>query len=82
MANLSSAKKMVRVNKRRTKRNQVWRNKLKETVKSFRTKVESGKKIKESEVKLLHKVIDKSAKRNVIHPNKAARLKSRLTSSK
>jgi small subunit ribosomal protein S20 len=79
MANLSAAKKMIRVNKRRTKNNKVWRNKVKTIVKKFRDKSKNNETATQDEVKELYKVLDKAAKKHVIHQNKANRLKSSLT---
>lgn len=78
MANLRNAKKMIRVTQRRTKRNQTWKNKVKENVKNLRAKISSGSKVTQEEVSKLYKVVDKAAKNGIIHKNKAARLKSRI----
>lgn len=64
-----SAKKSLRVAKRRTKENRLQKNALE-------------KALKTASPKTLPKVIsliDKAAKTGIIHKNKAGRLKSRLT---
>lgn len=69
---IKSAKKKLKVDKRRTKTNRVYRNKLKEALKEAREK-----KTKKS-LKLAYTALDQAAKKKVIHKNKAARTKSRL----
>lgn len=66
------AKKKLRKDVRREKKNLDLSNKFKKTLKKSR-KSPTLKKLSEAS-----KVIDKAAKKNVIHKNKAARLKSRL----
>lgn len=78
MANLKAAKKMIRGTKIRTKRNQVWRNRIKDITKEIRTSTETGKKVSPEQLSKLYKTVDKAAKKNVIHKNKAARIKSEL----
>ena len=49
-------------------------------MKKTRKLVETGeKKVAEQQLQNVYKALDKAAKRNVIHPNKAARMKSQLT---
>lgn len=66
------AKKKLRKDIRREKKNSVLKSKFKKTVKSTK-KSPTVKKLSEAT-----KIIDKAAKKNIIHKNKAARLKSRL----
>lgn len=80
MANLKNAKKAIKVIARKTKRNQLWRNKVKEIVKNTRELISKGKD-KDVDTKKVYKILDKAAKNRVIHPNKASRLKSKLTKS-
>ena len=76
---IQSAKKRMRQNARRHERNQVRRDARKQTLKKMRRAITSGdKSTAESLMPQLMKVADKAAKHNVIHANKAARLKSRL----
>lgn len=64
-----SARKALRVSGRRTDENRQVKQKIRQTLKNA-----SEKNIAE-----VFSVLDKAAKRDVIHPNKAARLKSRLS---
>lgn len=70
---IARAAKKLRHDRRRTKQVTTTKDALRKLVKSFR---------KSPTKKSLDKVfqaLDKSAKRNIIHPNKASRLKSRLS---
>lgn len=78
MANLKAAKKMIRGTKIRTKRNQVWRNRIKDITKEIKSSAETEKKVSKDQLAKLYKTVDKAAKKNVIHKNKAARIKSEL----
>lgn len=80
MPNTSASKKSLRQNERRRARNAKKKKKLKDTIKSFEKTVESGEIEKASDMfSEVQKIIDKAAKTNIIHENKAARTKSRLT---
>lgn len=74
-----SAKKALRQNVTRAKRNVVRKETYKKEVKEFR-KLLGAKKIDalEAKLKTVFKALDKAAKTNVIKKNKASRLKSRL----
>ncbi|HOU75512.1 MAG TPA: 30S ribosomal protein S20 [Candidatus Dojkabacteria bacterium] len=78
MANLKAAKKMVRGTKIRAKRNQIWRNRVKDVVKEVKVLSDTGKKVSPEKLSKLYKTVDKATKKNVLHPNKAARIKSRI----
>ncbi len=83
MANTKSAKKRIRQTKKRTLVNERYREGIKKLKKQIRRAVEkkeSEKKIKEL-LQEFYSIVDKAAKRHVIHKNKAARLKSRITKS-
>lgn len=69
---IKSAKKALRQSESRRKRNQIWKEKLKEAVK----KAVSEKSM--AALSQAYKIIDKSAKRDLIKKNKASRMKSRL----
>lgn len=70
---IKSAKKKLRQDKKREQLN----SKIKL---SFRNAVKDAEKNKTFEkVKLATKLIDKASKKGIIHKNKAARLKSRLS---
>jgi len=68
-----SAKKALRQNIRRRARNLAQAKTLKETIKKFK-KAPSAELLSQ-----VYKKLDKAAKTNVIHKNRAARLKSRLS---
>jgi len=72
----SSAKKALRQQKRRARENKRTRRRYKEAIKKFLQK--PGEKT----LSLAYSLIDRAAKKNVIHPNKAKRLKSRLAKIK
>lgn len=76
MANIKSAKKRVRQADARRLHNKYYHKTARNAVKALRNTSE-----KEAAVKLLPKVssmLDKLAKRNIIHKNKVANLKSSL----
>jgi small subunit ribosomal protein S20 len=82
MAILKSAKKALRQNQTRQKRNLIYKRKIKNLVKEARVlilnkNIEEAKKI----LPQIYKTLDKAAKKGLIKKNKAARLKSRLTKS-
>ncbi len=72
----SSAKKALKQEKRRAKENKRTRRQYKEAIKSFL------KKPGEKTLSLAYSLIDRAAKKNVIHANKAKRLKSKLAKIK
>lgn len=67
-----SAKKKVRQDVRRKKVNSLIRNQYRLALKKAR------QTLKKADLILAEKRLDRAAKKGVIHPNKAARLKSRL----
>ncbi len=69
---IKSAKKKLRKDKKRTAQNQERKNKLKEVIKKA-TKNPGEKIIREAV-----SIVDKAIKRNILHKNKASRIKSRL----
>lgn len=70
MPNLASAKKRLRQNTKKALRNQIAKTRIKTETK----KVLAG----ESELGTAQSVIDRAAAKGIIHPNTAARKKSRL----
>jgi small subunit ribosomal protein S20 len=75
-----SAKKAVRQNSKRRSRNLVYIKKMKSLIKEIRElglakKTEEAKKL----LPQVYKILDKSAKENIIKKNTASRKKSRLT---
>lgn len=78
MANTQSAKKYLRQNTKRRKINDAKRRTLKETIKAALTAIQAKDGNVSETVQLAQKAIGKAAQTRVIHPNKAARLTSRL----
>ncbi len=79
MANLPSSKKAARQTKKRTSRNEKARSKINSLVKKTLKLVSLGEeKLAKQQLKSTYKAIDKAAKKNIVHPNKAARMKSSL----
>jgi len=79
MPNLKSSIKAMRVSRRRNVINTRVKDKYKDELKTFRKLVAEGKK--DEAQKAISKVasaLDKAVKKNVIHKNKASRLKSRM----
>ena len=74
MANTRSTKKNIRVSRRRAVKNLFWKKKVHDLVKKARRE-----KLTADLTKSLQSTLDKAAKKGIIHKNKAARLKSRLT---
>ena len=79
MANTKSAEKRMRQSAERRERNRADRSTMRTAVKRVRGALASGD-IAAAETALASavQVIDKSAKKRVVHPNTAARTKSRL----
>jgi len=78
MANTKSAIKRNRQTEKRTERNRAEKSRIKVIRKKTLAAIEAGKK--DEAVKLSSEyasVLDKAAKRNLIHSNKAANLKSK-----
>jgi len=81
MANTSSAKRAIRVAKRKRKINVVKIEAYKKAKKTVLDLLQAGKaKEAEKELPKAYKLIDKAAKDNTIHKKTAARYKSRLSS--
>lgn len=78
MANHPSAAKRARQTTKRRARNRAGRSELRTAVKKFRTGVEESPEAAASTLSQMQSTIDRSRKRNLIHRNKANRLKSRL----
>jgi small subunit ribosomal protein S20 len=70
MPNLASAKKRLRQTEKKTLRNQIAKTRIKTETK----KVLAG----EAELGAVQSVIDRASAKGIIHPNAAARRKSRL----
>ncbi len=79
MANRRAAVKRQRVDAKRTARNSRIKKEIKKNIKAFMALI-TAKKTDEAKKSLskVSSLLDKAAKKNVIHANKAARDKSRL----
>lgn len=78
MANHKSSIKRIRQTATRTERNRAEKSRMKTSRKKALAAIEAGNK--DAAVKAASdfaSVVDKAAKRNLIHPNKAANLKSK-----
>lgn len=80
MPNLPTSIKDLRQNKRRKVHNDRLRKRMKKAIKRQNSLVEEGKKEDaEKNIRNVYKILDKTAKKNVIKEGKADRIKSRLT---
>ncbi len=78
MANHKSAIKRNRQTVKRTERNRAEKSRIKTVRKKTLAAIESGNKDDAAQAATaLASVVDKAAKRNLIHPNKAANIKSK-----
>ena len=79
MAHTNSAEKRNRQAQKRTLRNRVAKAELRTILKRTMKAIESGDGAKaRTEFRLATRSLDKCAKRRAIHPNEAARRKSRI----
>ena len=80
MPNIKSAKKRVLTSAKKKENNNVVEQRTKTSVKKFVKEVEAGNKKKAQEnLNVAIKNIDKATSSGLMHKNKAARQKSRLT---
>ena len=77
MANHKSALKRIRSNETKRQRNRFQHKTTRNAIRDF--KALEKKKDAETKLPLVVSMIDKLAKNNIIHANKAANLKSKLT---
>tara|TARA_B100000902_G_scaffold379108_1_gene413086 strand:+ start:57 stop:317 length:261 start_codon:yes stop_codon:yes gene_type:complete len=75
MANHKSTKKRIRSNKTKNEGNKYLHKTVRNAIKSV---IQDSSKDNKKEVPNIISMIDKLEKRNVIHKNKAGRLKSKL----
>ncbi len=79
MANLKSSKKDIRRTAKRTEARKPFKRNALMSVKKIVKLVEAGKQTEAVDMLAnTYKAIDKAAKKNIFHPNKAARMKSRV----
>jgi small subunit ribosomal protein S20 len=77
MANHKSAEKRIRANDSKRLRNRYYTKTARTAIKDLRT--ETDKKKAQGELPKITSMLDKLAKKNIIHKNKAANIKSKLT---
>ena len=81
MANIKSAKKRIRQNEKRRIHNRIYRSAARTYVRKARKLIIEGKFVEAEEVvRQASKVLDKAARKNIIHPRNASRRKGRLMS--
>lgn len=79
MANIKSAIKNIRKSERKRELNKVYRSRARTLIRRTRHLIQAGDLNEAQETaKLAAKALDKAARGHVIHPNNAARRKSRL----
>lgn len=79
MPQRKAAQKALRQSQKKRTRNLRVKKEIKSALKDFRkTLNEEGSENKEKNLCKVYKVLDKAASKKIIHPNKAARKKSRL----
>ncbi len=76
MANHQSALKRIRQNEKRRVHNRYYARSMRNALKDFRALTD--KKAAEEKFSKLASMIDKLVKKNIIHKNKAANLKSKM----
>lgn len=81
MANIQSAKKRIRQTAKRTAHNRRYTSAANTYIKKARRLIEAGE-LDEAETvaQKAYSVLDKAARRRILHPRNAARRKSRLMS--
>ncbi len=77
MPNIKSAKKQMKQAVKKQQMNNIYEKKVKDIMNKAEKKVKVTNKAKM--ISEAYKEIDKAATKDVIHPNRAARLKSRVT---
>lgn len=79
MPNIASARKRLRQSLKRRERNRAVKHELKTEIRKVRETAAAGKVAEaEAEFRLAAAKIDRAAGKRIIHPNRAARLKSRM----
>ena len=79
MPQRKSAKKELKKTLKRKKRNLAVKSQIKKVVKKFKQALkENNTNLIAENLRLVYKTLDKAARKKIIHPNKAARKKSKL----
>ena len=77
MANHKSSLKRIRQTEKRRQHNRYYAKAMRNEVKKFRTLTDKSEA--ENQLPKMYSIIDKVAKRGIIHKTKAGNLKSKLT---
>ena len=77
MANHTDALKRIRQNEKRRLHNRYYAKNMRNEVRKFRALTDKSEA--EAQLPKIYSIIDKVAKRGIIHKNKAANLKSKMT---
>ena len=77
LPNNKSAEKRMRTNEIRADRNRAFRSRLRSALKKVRTASDSA--VGAAALREASSLLDRAARKRIIHPNKAARAKSRLS---
>lgn len=75
---IKSAKKALKVSRKKAEANRLVKAKIKDSLKGARIAIEKSDKQVDQKIAKAYRELDIAAKKNIIHKNKAARLKSRL----
>ena len=78
MANIKSAKKRIEISRKKHERNRTVRSAVKTRVARARRVLEQGEAEPAADLKAAVSALDHAAEHGVLHPNNAARRKSRL----
>lgn len=79
MPQLQAAKKALRVSDRKRVFNDRWRRKMREALNELREALTTNnRKTAEAAFQKAESIMDRAVRRNILHPNKVARKKSRL----
>lgn len=76
MPNIKSAKKRVKVIKKKTLRNQMIKSQLKTAIKKFEASLKQGQAAASDAYKVVVKKTDQAVAKGILHKNTAARRKS------
>jgi small subunit ribosomal protein S20 len=78
MANIKSAKKRMVVSAKKHERNRVVRSAVKTRIARVRRVIDGGDSLAPDQLTAAISALDRAAERGILHPNNAARRKSRL----
>ena len=82
MPNTASAKKRLRQSEARRARNRAVKSSLRTQIRKFREALQAGNvETCQTEFHVASQRLDQAAAKKIIHPNRAARLKSRMSAA-